>query len=77
MKKGWGESRWKKIARFRLGNEVGERKYWEEEERRRCRLCGEETESWEECREWKEGGGSWQEAVGWVLGENGGGENGG
>ncbi|XP_067217103.1 LINE-1 retrotransposable element ORF2 protein [Linepithema humile] len=78
LKKGWGESRWKRVARFRLGNEVREGRYWEEEEKRRCRLCGGERETWEhvweECREWKEGGGSWQEAVGWVLGEEGEGE---
>lgn len=25
-----GESRWKRVARFRLGNEMRERRYWEE-----------------------------------------------
>lgn len=24
LKKGWGESRWKRIARFKLGNEMRE-----------------------------------------------------
>jgi len=27
LKKGWKERRWARVARFRLGNEVGERKY--------------------------------------------------
>jgi len=79
LKKGWGESRWKRIARFRLGNEMREGRYWEGEERKKCRLCGNEEESWEHvwerCRRWREGGGGgWQEAVGWVLGEDGEGE---
>ena len=48
------------------------------EERKKCRVCeyGEESweHIWEECRRWKSGNGSWQEAVGWVLDEEGGGE---
>jgi len=72
LKKGWEENRWKRIARFRLDNEVRGRKYCEEEEKRWCRLCGGEEETWEHvwegCRMWKEGRGCWQEAVGWVLG---------
>jgi len=76
LKQGWGESRWRRIARFRLGNEVREGRYWEEERIRECRLCGNGVESWEhvwgECRNWKEGGvESWQEACSWVLGKNG------
>jgi len=80
LKRGWGEERWSRIARFRLGNEVEERKYWEETEKKLCRLCGGgELETWEHlwerCREWREGGGGgWQEAVTWVLGEEGEGE---
>jgi len=78
LKKGWGENRWRRIARFRLGNEVKGGRYWEEEDERRCRLCGGEEETWEHvwegCRTWKEGG-CWQEAVGWVLGGKGKGEN--
>ncbi|EZA52484.1 hypothetical protein X777_08600 [Ooceraea biroi] len=78
LKKGWGESRWKRVARFRLGNEVKEGRYWEGEEKKRCRLCGMEKESWEhiweECRRWTVGGGSWQGAVSWVLGQEGEGE---
>jgi hypothetical protein len=72
------ESRWRRVARFRLGNEMREGEYWEKEEERSCRLCGSEEETWEHvwerCREWKEGGGSWQEAVKWVLGGKGEGE---
>lgn len=47
LKKGWGESRWNRVARFRMGNEMGERKYWEDREGRECRLCGGETKTWE------------------------------
>lgn len=36
-----------KIARFRLRNEMKKGSYWEIEEKRRCRLCGWEEESWE------------------------------
>lgn len=68
-----------RVARFRMGNEVKERRYWEEEKKKLCRLCEGEVETWEHvwerCRDWKEGGGSWQEAVNWILGENGEGES--
>lgn len=40
LKKGWEETRWSRIARFRLGNEIRERLYWKKEENRRCRICG-------------------------------------
>jgi len=40
LEKGWGENRWKRVARFRLGNETLEGRYWENEEKRMCRLCG-------------------------------------
>lgn len=33
LEKGWGEERWRKIARWRLGNEVRESMYWESEEK--------------------------------------------
>jgi len=72
LKKEWGESRWSRIARFRLGNEMREGRYWEEEEKGICRLCEEEEtweHTWERCRDWGEGEGSWQEARSWVLGE--------
>ncbi|EFN70469.1 hypothetical protein EAG_10829 [Camponotus floridanus] len=45
LKKGWGESRWQRIARFRLGNGTREERYWEEEEKKKCRMCGEATET--------------------------------
>lgn len=47
MKKGWGESRWRRVARFRLGNEMLGSRYWEEEERIRCKFCDREKETWE------------------------------
>ena len=40
LKKGWGESRWKRVVRFRMNNEMKGARYWEEEEKRVCRLCG-------------------------------------
>jgi len=75
LKKGWGEDRWSRIAKFRMGNEVEEKKHWEEINNKLYKLCGGgELETWEHiwdrCREWKVGGGSWQEAVGWALGED-------
>lgn len=72
LKKGWGENRWRRAARFRLGCEVRGGRYWEGQEKVSYRLYGGEKETWdvwEECRQWSKGGGSWQEAVGWVLGE--------
>lgn len=33
LRKGWRESRWKRVTRFRFGNEVREGRYWEEEEK--------------------------------------------
>jgi len=61
LKKGW-EKKWSRVVRFRLRNEVGERKYWEEEEGKLCRLCGGGVESWEHiwerCRSWRDGKGS-------------------
>lgn len=45
LKKGWGESRWKRVLRFRMGNEMKESRYWEEEKKRSCRLCGGERET--------------------------------
>ncbi|EZA50916.1 hypothetical protein X777_10743, partial [Ooceraea biroi] len=78
LKKGWGESRWRRVARFRLGNEMRGGRYWEIDEERKCRLCGMELETWEHiwerCRWSKEREESWQEVVRWVLGEGGEGE---
>lgn len=47
LKKGWGESKWSRIAMFRLGNEMKKGWYWEEDENKKCRLYGEKLESWE------------------------------
>ncbi|EFN72810.1 Cytochrome P450 4C1 [Camponotus floridanus] len=67
-----------RMVRFRMGNKIEERRYWEEKEKKLCRLCAGEVETWEHvwksCRDWKEGGGTWQETVNWILGENGEGE---
>lgn len=67
LKKDWGENRWRRVMRFRLGSEVREGKYWVVEERKVCRLCGEEMERWEHMWEeygnWKEGRELRQEAV--------------
>lgn len=61
------------MTRVRLGSEMREGKYLEDEQKRLCRLCGAEMETWEHvgerCREWREGQGCWQEAMGWVLGK--------
>ena len=76
LRKGWGESRWQRVAKFRLGNGMRGGKYWEDEKKRKCRVCGWEEETWEhvweECMGWEEGG--WQERVGEVLNDEGGGE---
>jgi len=73
LEKGWGESRWRRVARFRLGNEIREERYWEEEEKKLCRLCGDKVETWEhvweECKTWREGSdGSCQEVCERILG---------
>lgn len=47
LRKGWGESRWRRIVRFRMNNEIKGTRYWEEEKKRRCRLCGMGEETWE------------------------------
>ncbi|EZA51982.1 hypothetical protein X777_09441 [Ooceraea biroi] len=79
LKKGWGEKRWQRVARFRLGNGMRGGRYWEEEKRRECRICGEGEETWEhvweECTDWGERG-TWQERVSEILGEERGGRDG-
>ncbi|XP_068993226.1 golgin subfamily A member 6-like protein 24 [Neodiprion pinetum] len=76
--KGWEESRWIRVARFRLGSEMKEARYWEEEEKRRCRVCGGEEETWEHvwerCVGWDRREESWQEVVRETSGEEGVGE---
>ena len=58
-----------------MGNGVREARYWEEIEKRVCRVCGNEEETWEHvwerCRE-RGDIGSWQENVREVLGGRGG-----
>jgi len=66
------EKGWKRVTKFRLRNEALEGRYWEDEEKRTCRLCGGELETWEhlweKCRIWREGrGGRWQEVYGKIL----------
>jgi len=38
-REGWRENRWRRVTQFRLGNEMRERRYWEGEEKRLCKLC--------------------------------------
>lgn len=75
--KGWRESRWQRVARYRLGNLMRGNEYWRKEEERMCTRCpgGPETwrHVWEECVSWKAKGG-WQEMMEKVLGEDGEGE---
>ncbi|XP_011881792.1 PREDICTED: golgin subfamily A member 6-like protein 1 [Vollenhovia emeryi] len=69
------EKRIRAIARFRLGNEMREGRYWESEEERKCRMCGGEVESWEHVLERCENEGSrWERGkVLELLHEKGGG----
>lgn len=63
-----------------MGNEMGERKYWEGgREESVGYVGGGGTETWEHmwegCRDWgMDRGESWQEACRWVLGVEGEGE---
>ena len=62
-----GESRWQRVARFRLGNEMRGGRYWEADEKRMCRVCGWGEDSWEHV---------WDVCMGWgegVAGDGGGG----
>lgn len=52
MKKNWRKSRWQRIARFRLGNEIKRGRYWESEKKKKCRVCGRGEETWEHI--WEE-----------------------
>lgn len=62
-----------------MGNGIKGGKYWEEEEKRRCRKCGGEKETWEHvwenCVEWGDfrGGEKWkglaEEMEEWKVGE--------
>lgn len=79
LKKVWGESRGRRIAKCRLENEMKEKRYWEEEGKRECRMCEGEEETWEhvwdECGTWKERRGeSCQKVYKRILGVEGEGE---
>jgi len=69
------EARMTRIARFRLGSEMREGRFWEGE-KRKCRLCGWEEETWEHVVEvcMGEKGGSGKEMIVKILDEGGGGE---
>lgn len=77
LKKEWAEKRWSRVARYRMGEEVREGRYWGGEEERICRICGRQEETWEhvweKCGRWGARG-SWQEIVETVLREEGQGE---
>ncbi|XP_025996696.1 protein PXR1-like [Solenopsis invicta] len=74
LRKGWAENKWKRVAKYRLGEGMRKRNYWTSEENRKCRMCGMEEESWEhvweECGSWKAER-SWEEIVERVLVHNG------
>ncbi|KYN38934.1 hypothetical protein ALC56_06694 [Trachymyrmex septentrionalis] len=57
LKKGWEKSNWRRIIRYKLGNEMRGSLYWQEENKRICKLCGGEEETWEHIwerrRDWK------------------------
>ncbi|CAD6235336.1 GSCOCG00012413001-RA-CDS, partial [Cotesia congregata] len=77
LKKDWGKERWRRIARFRLGDYLKGYRYWEEKESRICNVCGVELETWEHVWEVCSGWGvekGWQEMRGQVLGGEGQGE---
>ncbi|KYN08022.1 hypothetical protein ALC62_00996 [Cyphomyrmex costatus] len=58
LREGGKDKRMIRIARFRMGNEMRRGRYWEDEERRVCRVCGAEEETWDHvlkrCAKWKE-----------------------
>ncbi|XP_046142809.1 golgin subfamily A member 6-like protein 6 [Osmia bicornis bicornis] len=72
LEKGWREERWRRMARFRLGNEIKESEYWEKEDKRKCRVCGWEEETWEHiwerCARGKTRKEGWQEKVKELMG---------
>lgn len=38
LKRDWKEERWKRIARFRLGDGMRGGRYWERKKERKCRI---------------------------------------
>jgi len=47
LKKGWAEKRWKRMIKYRLRNEVRKGLYWADDEKKKCRICEKEEETWE------------------------------
>lgn len=47
LRKKGKERRMIRVARFKLGSEMRGGRYWEKEEKRKCRLCGWAEETWE------------------------------
>lgn len=79
MKKGWSEKKWRRIIRYKVGNEMRDGLYWKEEEKRKYRVCGGEEETWEHVWERCVRGGnregeSWKEVMRRILGGEGEGE---
>lgn len=70
------EEKRRRIARFRLGNEMRAGRYWEQAEERKCRICGWEEETWEHVLErCEEGRGvNIGERIREILDDGGGGE---
>ncbi|XP_043263555.1 LOW QUALITY PROTEIN: uncharacterized protein LOC122403853 [Colletes gigas] len=78
LRTGWGEVRYGRLARYRMGNEMRGGEYWGDEEERRCRVCGGEEETWEHVLERCTGdeaeGKGIGEKIREILDEGGGGE---
>lgn len=47
LKKEWRGSRWRRISRFKMANEMRVEKHWEEAKKKKCRLCGEGGKTWD------------------------------
>ncbi|CAK9801077.1 Retrovirus-related Pol polyprotein from type-1 retrotransposable element R2 (Fragment) [Anthophora plagiata] len=77
LKKVWEEKRWQMVAGYRLGGKLRGGRYWEDENKRSCKVCGRGEETWEHiwevCTDWGREKG-WQEMLMEVLGEDGEGE---
>lgn len=76
LREGRKEEKMIRIARFRLKCELRGERYCEEEEKRKCRICGWEEKTWEHligrCMRGEEKGG--RERILEILDENGRGE---
>lgn len=71
------ENRWKRVVRFKLGNEVRKRKYWKERRKDHVGYVGERHGNMfgRDVRIGvMKGEESWQEAYRWILGMEGEGE---